>query len=401
MLSKLAALLCLCLLFAGCSGGAVVFAPTPAPLDQSPIRYDHPSGSFSVVLPRQWPVYEQNTTTLATSAFSLPDTTQPALLFAVINLGHIPDSNEFGSDIDLYQTTVRSDTGRYVEQSRQAMGDGSWRMTGLRSTPGGETEQVNTFIEQAGTFIGLIEVVMPTDSAQMQLLQGIINSFAIKQDAALQPTDLTTLAYAKDGSLGVLHVTTWSTNSGVFFVTGEVANYGLTTITGVPVQVDLRSPDGLSVAGAVDKVMGYGIPPGGFAPFSLRFGQGQPSLATDYSISLGGSAWQPDATEPVIYGQSDMTWTDESKFDNLNRLVISGTVTNTSDHLIHAPRATVTVFDGAQNVISAGFTDITSGGSAPDQPAELKVGETTSFEITLPEVGGNPENYIVNIEGVP
>ncbi|MEO8395910.1 MAG: FxLYD domain-containing protein [Chloroflexota bacterium] len=396
MLKKLAALLCLSVIFAGCSGGAVVFAPTPAPVDQSPIRYDHPSSAFSLVLPRQWPVYEQNTTTLATAAFSVPGSEQPALLFAVINVGHPVDSTEFGSDIDLYQTTVRSDTGRYTEQSRQAMGDGSWRMTGLRSTPGGATEQVNTFLEQSGTFIGLIEIVMPSDPAQMEMLQSIVNSFTIKSDAALQASDLTTLAYAKDGALGVLHVTTWNTNSGVFFVTGEVANYGLTTLTGVPVQVDLRSADGLSVAGAVDAVMGYGIPPGGFAPFSLRFGQGQPSLATIYSVTLGGNDWQPDATEPVIYGQNEMTWTDESKFDNLNRLVISGTVTNISSHPINQPRATVTVFDGAQNVISAGFTNI-----QPDGADELKAGQTTTFEITLPEVGGNPENYIVNIEGVP
>src|SRR5437868_4243891 len=109
MYKKFAALICLCLIFAGCSGGAVVFAPTPAPLDQSPIRYDHPSGAFSVVLPRQWPVYEQNTTTLATAAFSLPDTQQPALLFAVINVGHTLTSTEFGADINLYQKTVRSD----------------------------------------------------------------------------------------------------------------------------------------------------------------------------------------------------------------------------------------------------------------------------------------------------
>ena len=371
-----------------------------APVDQSPLRYVHPSGAFSVALPRQWPVYEQNTTTLATAAFSLPNSAQPALLFAVINVGHTLDSTEFGADIDLYQTTVRSDTGRYVEQSRQAMGDGSWRMTGLRASPGGDTEQVNTFIEQTGTFIGLIEVIMPTDPSQMEMLQGIINTFTIKADAALQPTDLTTLAYAKDGSLGVLHVSTWTTQSGVFFVTGEVANYGLTTVTGVPVQVDLRSADGLSVAGAVDNVMGYGITPGGFAPFSLRFGQGQPSLATIYSIALGGNDWQADATEPVIYGQQDMTWTDESKFDNLNRLVISGTVSNSSDHPIRQPRATVTVFDGAQNVIAAGFTDITPDGST-EGAAELKAGETARFEITLPELGGSPENYIVNIEGVP
>ncbi len=382
----------LCLLLAGCSGGAVVFAPTPQPVDQSPARYTHPSGAFTVAVPRQWAVYDQNTTTLATAAFSAPGSTQPALLFAVINLGHEINSTEFGSLIDLYQTQVRSDTGRYVEQSREAMGDGSWRMTGLRAGVGGSTEQVNTFIQRAGTFIGLIDVLIPDDAAQRETLQGIVNTFTIQQSAALEPTDLSTLAYAKESSLGLLHVRTWTTPAGVFFVTGEVANYGLTTVDDVPVQVDLRTVDGLSVQGATDHVMSYGIPPGGFAPFSLRFGQGQPSLATTYTVTLGDN-WQPPATPPVLYGQSDMTWTDDSHFDNLNQLVIDGTVTNSSDKTIRQPRATVTVFDGDQNVIGAGFSDMT--------PTELAPGASATFQIILPEMGGDPENYIVNVQGVP
>ena len=191
----------------------------------------------------------------------------------------------------------------------------------------------------------------------------------------------------------MLHVAAWSTPAGVFFITGEVANYGLTTITGVPVQVDLLTADGLSVTGAVDQVMGYGIPPGGFAPFSLRFGAGQPALATNYRLTLGSADWSPDAESPTIYGQNELTWTDESGFDVFNRLVVSGVVTNISDHVIHNPRATVTVFDGAQNVIAAGFSDIS--------PAELDASATADFQITLPEMGGDPENYIVNVQGVP
>lgn len=401
MVKKLLVLLCL-LLLTGCSGGAVVFAPTPAPPDQSPVLYTHPSGAFSVALPGQWASYEQNTTTLATAAFSAPGSTQPDLLFAVINLGRDVDATEFGSLVDLYQRQVRADTGSYTEQSREAMGDGSWRMTGLRTAPGGKTEPLNTFIQKTGTLIGLIDVLMPADAAKAQTLQGIINSFTLNAgsgSAPLEATDLTTLAFAKDSTLGVLHLATWNTTAGVFFVTGEVANYGSTTITNVPVQVDLRSADGLSVVGAVDQIMGYGIPPGGFAPFSLRFGQGQPSLASIYTVVLGGAGWQP--TEATIYGQNEMAWTDESRFDEFNRLVISGTVTNISENTIRQPRAIVTVFDGAQNVIAAGFTDVARDVGASGSPTDLPPGESASFEITLPEVGGEPQNYIVNLQGQP
>lgn len=383
-------LILICLLLAGCSGGAVVFAPTPQPADQSPAQYRHPSGAFTAVVPRQWAVYEQNTTTLASAAFSAPGSDQPALVFAVINLGHELDSDEFGSVIDLYQTQVRPDTGEYAEQSREAMGDGSWRTTGLRDALGG-AEQVNTFIQHDGTLVSVIDVALPDDDAGRATLQAVVNSFSVQPGAPLEPSELTTLTYAKPGSLGVLHVAAWNTPAGVFFVTGEVANYGLTAVDSVPIHVDLRSADGLVVLGAADAVLSYGIPPGGFAPFSLRFGQGQPSNATAYSVTLGGEDWQPG--EPALYGQNEMTWTDESSFDSFNRLVIRGTVTNTSQNTIRKPRATATVFDGAQRVIGAGYADIT--------PAELAPGASADFEISLPEMGGSPANYIVNIQGVP
>jgi hypothetical protein len=158
----------------------------------------------------------------------------------------------------------------------------------------------------------------------------------------------------------------------------------------VPIQVDLRSADGLTVTGAVDTVLGYGIPAGGFAPFSLRFGQGQPSLASTYTVALGGEDWQQ--SETVIYGQNEMSWTDESRFDTFNRLIINGTVSNISQNVIRQPRALVTVFDSAQNVIAASFTDVTD---------ELPPGASAPFEITLPEIGGEPANYIVNVQGLP
>jgi hypothetical protein len=379
------------MLAAGCAGDAVVFAPTPPPEDHTPIRYDHPSGVFSVSVPRHWSLYEQNTTTLATAAFAAPGADEPAALFAVINLGRAVSSQEFTDLLNLYQAQVRADVGRYVEQSRQAMGDGSWRLTGLREIAPGTMQAVNTFIQSAGTYIGLTEVVL--DQADAALLQTIVNTFTIRAaaDPPLQPADLTTLAFAKSSGLGILHVSAWTTPQGVFFITGEVANYGLATARGIPIEAGLYSADGLPLTGAVDQVMGHGIPPGGFAPFSLRFGAGQPPQAAQYRVTLGKD-WTA-AESGVVYGADALAWTDSSRFDSFNRLVISGEVTNTSEHPVRQMRASVTVFDGAQNVIGAGYADIA--------PAELEPGSAAPYEIVLPEVGGDPVNYIVNIQGLP
>lgn len=384
----------LLLALAGCGGGAVVFAPTPPPPDLSPVRYDHPSGAFSISLPRTWALYEQNTTVMAGAAFSAPGQDEPALLIAAVNLGAEIDAAAFGDLISRYQSAVRPDINHYSEQSRQAMGDGSWRMTGLRTQPGGMTQQVNTFLQRTGSLIGLIEVVIPNpetpeSAAQTAALQAIVNSFTLQPEAQLEPADLAMLSFAKNAGIGVLHVSGWSTPSGVFFITGEIANYGAAALDRVPVEASLLTADGLVVAGAVDSIMGHGIPPGGFAPFSLRFGQGQPAMSATYTLTVGKD-WQPGASVDLFPAES-LAWADESTIDAQNRLIISGTVTNMGSVPARQLRASATVFDEHGNVIGATYVDL-----AP----ELEPNAEAPYEIVVGEFGGTPVNYIVNIQGL-
>lgn len=384
----------LCMIFllfvAGCSSGAVVFAPTPAPPDLSPLRYDHPTGAFSVSVPRHWPVFTQNTTTLAAASFAPPGALAPALTFAVIHLDE--DTSEFGSIIDRYQTSIRTDIGRYKEESREAMGDGSWRLSGLRTIPGGATRQVNTFIERNNRFVGVIEAVIPDDPALMDDFQTIINTFEINPDSGLEPTSLSVLVALAANSLDVLNVAAWTTPEGVFFITGEIANHGTVPITELPVRAVLYTQDGLPVAEAADVPMNYAVLPGGFAPFSLRFGQGQPALTQVYELILGDEAWtpQPDA---VVYGPDDLSWIDDSAFNEDGTLVISGTVTNIGSRMVYRPRVIATVFNNFQNVIAAGFADMAV--------SELSPNESADFQIVIPEIGGDPAQYIVNVQALP
>lgn len=381
----------LMLILAGCSGGAVVFAPTQPPPDLSPLLYTHPGGAFTVSLPRNWSVYEQNTTILAAAAFAEPGANESLIRFAVVNLGRPLDSTLLADLLDRYQTVIRPDADRYTEVDRQAMGDGSWRLSGLRRTLGGLTEQVNTFVQRAGNFLGVAEVVIPNDPAQIRELERIVNSFSINTDSILQATQPETLAQAGGGGLDIIHLSTWTTPAGVFFVTGEVANLGTTLVTDVPVRAVLRTPEGLPVAEALDIAMGYGIPPGGFAPFSLRFGQGQPALTATFEIALGGTDWTSNS-ERVIYGPERLTWTDSSQVEGDGSLVITGNATNIGGEVARDLRAVVTVFDTSGNVIAAAFSDFT---------ALLNPSESAQFRLAIPEMGAQPANYILNIQGLP
>ena len=373
----------------GCSSGAVVFAPTPAPPDLSPLLYSHPSGAFTVMVPRQWPAFTQNATTLAAASFSLPESSDPLVTIAVINLGDTLDGATFADLIDQYQTVLRPDLSRYKEESRQAMGDGSWRMTGLRRTASGETQQVNTFMERSGGLLGLIEAIVPEDPQRQTDLQALINSVQLQPDSSLEVTDASALVSLSASDLDVLNLTTWTTHDGVFYITGEVANNGPMTLVNLPLQAVLRDANGIALAEAEDTPMGYALMPGGFAPFSLRFGQGQPVPATHYELVLGGTDWKPQ-TATDIYGPGNLDWIDDSSFDEDGALVISGTVTNIGSHMLHDLRATATVFATGQGVIGARFVDLDSPPLGPN--------ESTDFRIVLPELGGVPGQYIVNVQ---
>lgn len=393
MKSCLASLmLALLALLTACEGGAAVFAPTPLPPDVSPLRYDHPSGAFSITVPRTWSIYEQYTTTLASATFYAPGSLDPALVAAAVNLGTAPDSAALSALLTRFQTEIRADAARYKEESRSAMGDGSWRMGGLRQTAGSITQQVNTFLQLEGTVFGFVEVVLSTDNARNNALQAALNTFILQTDTTLEAADADTLARVSSGGLEIANVSTWQTAAGVFYITGEIANMGTTTVMAVPVRAELRTADELPIVEALDTAMGYGISPGGFAPFSLRFGGGQPSLSAGYILQIGNAQWQPDAAAQIIGGES-LEWTDESQFTADGTLVITGTVTNTGSRLVRGLRVVVTVFDDAQRVTAAAFTDA--------RPAEIAPDETAAFEFLITEYGAAPANYIINVQGQP
>lgn len=384
-------LLAAALLLAGCASGAVSFAPTAPPPDTSPARWEHPGGVFALRLPPTWAVYSQNTTVLASAAFSPPGAHTPALTVAVINLGDRLDTQAFAALLDDYQTRLHGGAGAYTGQSEQAMGDGSWRLTGVRALPGGATQPVNTFIQQTGPLLAVIETDVSGSPQQLAELQRIVNTVQINPQAALEPSAPDVLTAATPAMFEVTRIHTWNTPAGVFYITGEIANRGAAQAVDLPVRAVLYTADGLGVAEAVDTVMGLAIPPGGFMPFSLRFGQGQPALTTRFSVEVGGADWEP-SDAPAVYGPGNLDWIDESRFDDLGRLIVSGVVTNIGSEPVGGLRAVVTVSDAANRVIAAGFSDI-------DAPP-LEPNESTLFEVIVPEMGGEPQEYSVTIQGV-
>ena len=379
------------MLAAGCesAGGAVVFAPTALPPDQSAMTYTHPSGAFSLDVPRRWAASEQYTTQLASVAFSPPDSDSAALTVRALRLSEA-ESGGFAAFLDRYQAELRPDAENYTEVAREPLGDGSWRITGYQAMPGG-THAVNTFIEQDGALVAVTEVTLQKGSRWWQDLEAAVNSVRLHADHTLQPGDASVLAAPLSSTLDIVHTTGWTTPDGVFYVTGEVRNGLPDTVAAFPVEVVLTTADGTPLAGASDLIMSDGVPPGGYAPFSLRFGGGQPEAARSYRVRIGGENWVPQAAPDVI-GSDSLIWTDESGYESDGALVVSGEIRNASDVPARAIRATVTVFNAEQAVIGAASQIVS---------ASLGPGEPIAYRFVFQELGGAPAQYVVNVQGRP
>lgn len=390
-MKQLVVLILLITLSACSGGGAVVFAPTPLPPEAVPNQFTHPSGAFTVLLPRTWTLYQQSTSLFASASFSAPDYELPLVQISAVNLGEGIASTQLGDIMQEYQNQVRPDVNRYTEQDRQAMGDGSWRITGLRRTTAGETLQINTFIQANGSVLAVIEVTVPHEAALRTQTQTIINTFSLADTADLPVSDLSILSGAAQSQIQIVNLNTWTTANGVFYVTGEVTNSGEVAIAELPVRTVLMTESGQTLADGVDTVMGHAIESGGFAPFSIRFGQGQPVNATRYSITLGSESFDP---EPItVVGFPVLQWEDATETNAEGAIFITGSVTNTGEDDLLTPRAIATLFDDAGRVIAAAFANA--------ETTILPAGETTNFTILISELGGVASNYVVNVQALP
>jgi len=371
-----------------CGGGAVVFAPTPLPPDTSPLTYAHSSGAFSLVVPRLWASYEQLTAPLAVASFSPPNGA-PLLTAIAIQLESPVGPNDLEALIEQYQTQLRPDLARYSEQARQREPDGVWRIVGLRQVAEGRAQSIDTFIVAQGATLGLLEVVVPDDPALQAALRDSVNSFRLAEQPRLPVVPFSSIVRWASAPLEIVNLSTWTTPQGVFIISGEVANRTPQPMRGVSVRAVLEG-GGVPPQEALDEVMGYAIPPEGFAPFSLRFGQGTRG-ARSFSLSL--LAPPPDPALPAVIGAEALRWEDASQTAQDGALFITGRVSNEGAPLLRQALAVATVFSPEGRVIGAGF--------APISPDIVAQGQEGQFTILISELGGVADRYIVSVQGLP
>jgi hypothetical protein len=384
----------LTVLLAACDASPVVVVATPVPPDAKFHTYRHPSGVFSLRLPPDWSVRDVSHGDAVRVEFSPPGNSGLPMTVYVINTGTSLGTTNLLDAINRYQSVINGDPGVYAEVSRNAQGDGSWRLAGVRQTPIGP-RQLNTFLQADKTFLSAIEVdITGANDATLQTLRAIVNTFRIDPTvvigaSAIQAPEGVGVTTAS-GVLVFAGIFSWTNPQGAFIVNGELTNQSGLPLEGIRVTCVLYDAQNNALIEQANVVPVEVLDNKATAAFSIQFRGGKPSQAVRYELQA--AARNAEYALKVHLGDdSFILGNDKAVYSAGGYLTISGDVVNKTQGAAHFVKATVIVYDEQQRVVATDSAFV----SKPD----LLPGDTAHFEVPFYEIGGNAVRYLITVEG--
>ncbi len=372
--------------------GCAVLEGPPAPATPDLSRtYTHPGGVFSLALPPSWIAGDLSNGETLLMTFAPPEATRPPLTVYVVRLASPLDGTAFGAAMGSYLRSPQNWTLDVVDQ--QAMGDGSWRVAGVRQVRG-QALPVNLFMLREGAFFSALEVVVPSsDPFLASLLTMMVNTYRINPEAAwpvgtvgdFPPLDENLLVAG--GNLSFSALAAWSDGEGGFHISGQVANRAPYPVEAVTIQAVLLDAAGNALAEGSAAMPLFILPDGELGPFDVRFPDGRPRGVARYRLEARAQyAAQPGA----LLGAGTFDWEDRAEYDDQGQLHIRGTLWHTGDAPAYDLQAVITLFDSADRVIGVAAASI---GDGPLQP-----GGSLRFDVPVPPGGAEAVHYQLTIQ---
>jgi hypothetical protein len=381
------------LLLAGCNPEPVVVVATAVPLDANFRVYQHPTGVFSLRLPPNWSVRDVSQDSAIRVEFSPPDNAGLPLSVYVINTGAVMGTNELLNAIEQYQQAVNGDPEKYTEVSRNAQGDGSWRIAGFRHTPIG-TRELNTFMQADKAYLTAIEIDLTDLSAgQQETLRTILNTYRVNPNAAVNISSLAVSADSAETATGALEFSgmyAWTNPQGAFIINGLVKNASLNPMEAIRVtallfdaqdNVLIEQPEVIAV-----DVLEVGLA----TPFSIRFRSGKPSQAVRYELRAA-ARYAEAAVQTYMNGDNFLRGNEAAVYNADKFLTLTGDVVNKTQALARFTKVIAWVLNDQGQVVAVENVFL----SKPD----LLPGESSRFEVIFYELGGQAARYELRIEG--
>ncbi len=366
----------------------------PAPTPDLGTLYTHPSGVLALRLPPSWSVGDLSQGAGLLVTFAPPRADRVMLTVFAVRLEAAPDESAFRAAMDAYLAAPVYQT--LTIQDQAAMGDGSWRVTGLRRVQG-QAIPVNVFMQRDGAFFSALEVVVPSnDPVTATLLERAINSYTVNADAdwpvgsvadVPQPPENFILA---GGNLAFSGLLTYADAEGHFHISGRLANRAPYAMTAVVVRGTLYDFMGAVLAEQVGHSPVTLLLDGEYAPFDIRFEGDRPSTAVRFGLRAEGQA--AGGSLGGFYGPQFFDWEDRAEYDAAGQLHIRGTIWNLGEAEAGDLQAVITLFDAADRVAGYVMVDVGEG--------MLAAGDSARFDVPVPPLAGEPARYLLSVQGV-
>ena len=349
--------------------------------------YAHPSGAFSLELPPDWIVSDTSDAGMLNVGFSPPGSPEPLLGVTVLSAGAFGGETDLEAMVERYQAAFYSSQAgaQYQEVGREPQPDGSVRIEYLLSTAGGTTQN-NDFMQVIGPYFVALHARLPDDSRTLATLGKVINTLSVNTQAGWAGAG--SGEQAAESAIGFAHLNHWLDSSGGVVLVGQVKNNSSEPLEFVRVNAQLFDGEGNLLVEQDNFVSSERIAPGEYAPFSLVFADGLPEGTVRYDLTA--SARYADRMTGSFY--ADFEHTGQAEFDGSGILIVSGQVRNRGGQTANLVKVIVTVFDDEHRVVGTDTTLV--------DVQQLGPGETSPYTVRFFELGGPPETFLVNVQGV-
>jgi hypothetical protein len=364
----------------------------PAPTESATHLYTYASGEFALNLPPSWAVGDLSAGPNLLVTFAPPGAERPLLTIYAVRAAAPLDDAAFRDAMEIY---LAADYNARLEvRERGAMGDGSWRVTAIRTAQGAAVP-VNVFMQRDGAVFSALEVAVPAnDALTTAILTQIVNSYTVDVNADWQTGEVAGVPAVPPevilaaGNLSFSGILVWTAPDGTLTITGRVANRAPYPLEAVTVQAALLNPAGLTLAEAGTTVPLPVVLNGEYAPFAVHFDGPRPAQAARISLQSGGR--QAVAALAGYAGPENFEWEDRAEYDSGGQLHVLGTIWNAGQTSMTNVEALITLLDSADRV--AGYVTI----PVADR---LEPGASIRFDAPVPPLGGDPASYLVAVQG--